>query len=160
MPNDTTLQSVFDYAEQGKVPGGGNLKYAVYATYVAHFPNSHPPQGDETADLVTYASGPLTLSDDKQSLSGEFTVWRNIHTPAVGGDVAPAPEDYFPWETKQATIAISVSSAGQATTQQKLKGKPIGGVGPMALNATYQSGMFTETSAGGVRSLSFTFGAK
>src|SRR5436305_7580871 len=79
MPDDTTLQSVFDYAKQGPLSGGEfPTLAAIFATFVEHFPNSHPPGSSKgSADLVTYVNGRLTLSQNKKTLSGEFRLWRN-----------------------------------------------------------------------------------
>lgn len=161
MPNDTTLKSVFDYAKQGPLSSGDFPEVAaVYATLVEHSPNSQPPGGSTSADLVTYASGPMTLSGNKKILSGEFKRWRNVHypgSPAIFGSTA-VPEDAFADVSGKGTVLISVSDTGQVTYQPKINGKPIGGQPPKPLNATYENGLFVEKSTGGVKSLSFTLG--
>ena len=161
VPEDKTLKSVFDYAKQGPLSGGEFPTLpAVYATFVEHFPNSHPPQSDQTADLVTYANGMLTLSADKKTLSGEFKLWRNKLAPGSPEFFGspPTPPDAFDDADSDISVLISVSEAGKATQQRKLKGKAIGGMPPIALSAAYQEGMFVERSGSGMRSLSFTLG--
>jgi len=161
MPNDTTLQSVFDYAKQGPLSGGEFPTLpAVYATFVEHFPNSHPPGSTkDSEDLVTYAHGLLKLSQNKKKLSGEFRLWRNIFdpgSPAFFGS-PPTPPDAFDDAAGPLTIAINVSDSGQVTYQRKLNGTPIGGAPFFPMNAVYENRLFVEKFTG-VRSLSFTLG--
>jgi hypothetical protein len=153
MPNDATLKSVFDLAKQG--PSGGEFPSlpVVFATFVEHFSNSHPASNKDSADLVTYSNGQLRLSADKKTLSGEFKLWRNIFKSDQTG-----PPDAFADPRTELTILLSVSQSGQASYQKKLKGKPIGGVPPLPLAASYENGLFVEKSQSGVRSLSFTLG--
>ena len=69
MPDDTTLKSIFDYAKQGPLSGGDfPSKPTVLATFVEHFPKSHPTSNKDSADLVTYANGQLTLSSNKKAV--------------------------------------------------------------------------------------------
>ncbi len=160
MTDDTTIKSLFDHAKQGPI-GSGEFPHqpTVYATLVEHFSNSpHPPGSEESADMVLYANGPLTLSQDKKTLSGEFRLWRNIHTPEMpdfsGGP--PTPEDAFADQNEKLSVVISISVRGVATYQRKISGKPI--VPPKGWSATYQDGLFVEKSKGNVKSLSFTLG--
>jgi len=111
MTDDTTIKSLFDHAKQGPI-GSGEFPHqpTVYATLVEHFSNSpHPPGSEESADMVLYANGPLTLSQDKKTLSGEFRLWRNIHTPEMpdfsGGP--PTPEDAFADQNEKLSVVIS-----------------------------------------------------
>jgi hypothetical protein len=161
MSNDTTLQSVFNYAKQGPLSGGEFPTLpAVFVTFVEHFPNSHPPGSQESADLVTYANGLMTLSQNKKILSGEFKVWRNAFDSGSLGFFGspPTPPDAFADADSTVTVAITVSDSGQVTHQRKIKGKPIGGMPPVPLNAAYENGLFVEKFKSGVRSLSFTLG--
>jgi hypothetical protein len=144
MPNDTTLQSVFDYAQQGPLSGGEFPSLpAVFVTFVEHFPNSHPPGSQDAADLVTYASGRVTLSQNKKTLSGELKLWRNAFDPGSPGffDSPPTPPDAFDDVGGPLTVAISIADSGKVTHQRKLKGNPIGGVPPFPLNAIYENGL-------------------
>jgi len=155
MPEDKTLQAVFDHAKQGIIDSQEhNLIANVFAKFLEHFPNSHPPGSTKSsADLVTYANGQMTLSQNKKILSGEFKLWRNIFDPApflVGA------ADAFDDANSQLTVVISVSDSGQVTHQRKIKGQPIGGMPPALMNAIYENGLFVEKTIGAVRSLSFT----
>jgi len=157
MANDTSLQQVFKYPGVSIGNGDASTLTTVYATFVEHFANSHPPEG-EAADLVTYAGGPMTVAKDKSVLSAELRVWRNITNQGQsvpGGGVVHAP-DAFDDPSAKMTVLISVSESGAATYQKRLNGKPIGGMPPVPLKAKYQSGLFVENTPGIVRSLSFT----
>lgn len=162
MANDTTLKSVFDHAKQGQLSSGEFPKFAaVRATFVEHFPNSHPPQATETADLVTYANGLLTLSANKKKLSGELKLWRNRFVAGMPQffDAPATDDDAFADEDGPLTVVISVTDAGAATHQRRLNGNPIGGLPPAKIDATFQNAMFVETGPASVRSLSFTLGS-
>ncbi|HKR11387.1 MAG TPA: hypothetical protein VJT15_04980 [Pyrinomonadaceae bacterium] len=159
MPNDTTLQSVFDYAKQGPLNTGGGPPTlpAIYATLVEHHPNSHPPGGSNTADLVAYANGPMTLSADQKKLSGELKRWRNIHDPGLPAffETPPQPEDAFADLPSKQTVVVTVSDTGQVTYELRLNGT----FGyPQPLVVTYENGLFVEKTAGVIRTLSFTLG--
>jgi hypothetical protein len=161
MTDDTTIKSLFDHAKKEPTgPGEFPNQPTVFATFVEHFSNIHPPGSEETADSVNYANGPLKLSQNKLTLTGEFRLWRNIYTPEMpnfsGGP--PTPEDAFDDKSEKGTVVISVSNTGKVTSQRKVSGKPIGGMPPQAWAATYQDGLFIEKSTGSVKSLSFTFG--
>jgi hypothetical protein len=162
MPNDTTLQSVFDYAKQGPLSGGEFPTLpAVFVTFVEHFPNSHPPGSSKgSADLVTYANGQMMLSQNKKTLSGEFMLWRNAFDPGSPGFFGspPTPPDAFDDAASKLTVSISVSDSGKVTHQRKLNGNPIGGMPPTPMNATYDNSLLVEKTTSGVRSLSFTLG--
>jgi hypothetical protein len=162
MLHDTTLQSVFDYAKKG-ITGSGEFPTSaiVHVTFVEHYANilapdsKVPPPGVKAqSDLVTYASGPMTLSHDQKRLSGEFQVWRNRIEHTWGN---PKPDAFADGNTTS-TVAITVSDSGQVTYQRKIKGKPIGGMPPFLLNGVYENGLFVEKSLGTLRSLSFTLG--
>ena len=56
------------------------------------------------------------------------------------------------------TVLLAVNDAGKATHQRKLNGTPVGGMPPVALAATYDSGLMVEKSGSSLRSLSFTLG--
>lgn len=162
MPNDTTLESVFEYAKRG---AGGACKSGelptVFATFVEHFPNWHPPgSSEQSADLVTYANGPLTLSPDGKTLSGEFKLWRNAFTPGAPGffDALGTPPDVFDDVNGHLTVVITVSACGTVTHQRKLKGQPVAGLPPAPMSAGYENALFVEKSQHGVRSVSFTLG--
>lgn len=162
MPEDTTIKSIFDYARGG--PEGQEFPTypAVYATFVQHSPNSHPPGGGQTADLVFYANGRLELSSDKKKLTGELKLWRNEHrqgTP-VFFDAPAKEEEAFDDIDGKLTVAIAVSDSGQVTHQRKLKGKSIGGTPPFKLNANYTNAMYVEADGSGMTSLSFTLGLR
>jgi hypothetical protein len=167
MPNDTTLKSVFDYAKGGPLSGGEFPTFpAVFATYVEHWPNSHPRDASNTqfrtdADLVGYANGPLTLSPDKKTLSGEFKLWRNKFTDGFdnpfGG--ASTQDDAFADVDGKATVRISVSDSGQATLQKGINGVPVAGAPPELLKATFTNAIFANVEVDAVRSLSFTLGS-
>lgn len=156
MSNDTSIDSLFVYAS-GPSQGSGDAspRQTVVATFVEHFANLQPPRG-EAADLVAYASGPLQLSSDGNTLSGELRMWRNIMTPEFTFLDANRPADAFADARSQSSVIISVARTGTATYRKMLKGKPIGGFPAIALKANYQSGLLVELSAGLVRSLSFT----
>jgi hypothetical protein len=159
MPNDTTIKSLFDYAK-GSPTGEFPRRPTVFATFVAHAPDSHPG-GDTTADLVKYANGPLTLSSDQKKLAGEMKLWRNKENFTVlpGDDLGAQVKDVF-YDVSDVTIVISVSDSGQATLQEKLRGTPIGHMPPFALDAVYDKGKYVENDSGGqLKSLSFTFGS-
>jgi hypothetical protein len=166
MPNDTTLKSVFDYAKGGPLSGGEHPQLpAVFATYVEHWPDFHLTDGKTAltdADLVGYANGPLTLSADKKTLSGEFKLWRNRFNDGfqnpIGG--VSIPDDAFADVKGKATIRISVSDSGQATLQKGINHVPIGGMPPELLKATFTNAIFVNVEVDGVRSLSFTLGSK
>jgi hypothetical protein len=159
MPNDTTIKSLFDYAKQPPVGDPSiNLGPTVFATYVSHAPNSHPPGSGTSADLVQYANGALALSSDGKKLTGDLKVWRNIETMNFTFDGPLTPPDQFDDPKSKVTIAISISDSGQATQQRKLNGTPIGGQPPNVLNATFANAMFVEKSPSGMQSLSFTLG--
>jgi hypothetical protein len=161
MAKDTSLQDVFNYAKQGPLSGGDfPMRPAVYVTFVEHLGNVQTT-GESTTDLVRYGNGLMTLSTDKRTLSGEFKLWRNIYVQGSGSfEGGPAtPEDVFADSSTKLTIAITVSDSGQVTHLMKVNGKPIGGMGPVLLDAEYAYGLFVENSGGGsVRSLSFTLG--
>lgn len=161
MANDTTLKSIFDHAKKGLLSSGEFAEMAaVRATFVEHFPNSHPPQGTETADLVTYANGLLTLSANKKKLSGELQVWRNRFVGSQPNfDGTLTTDDAFADEGGPLTVVISVTDAGAATHQRRLNGNPIGGMAPAKLVATFENAMFVEKANGSLRSLSFTLGS-
>jgi hypothetical protein len=159
MPDDISITSVFDYAKSPPrkdrdIPSPPT----VYATYVEHVPNSHPKSSAGSADLVVYANGALTLSADKKTLTGELKLWRNFYQPSSPLDGQPAAEDVFVDMHDNLTVAISVTDGGQATYLKNLKGHPIGGFGPTALDAKFDNAIFIENSAYGMRSLSFTLG--
>jgi hypothetical protein len=162
MANDTTLASVFEYAQQGAVaPGQAAEVPTVFATFVEHFPNSHPPgSSEQSADLVTYGNGPLALSVDQRTLSGEFKLWRNAFTPGAPGffEMLGTSPDVFDDVNGHLTVAITVSVSGKVTHQRKLKGEPVAGLPPATMAATYENALFVEKSRHGVRSLSFTLG--
>lgn len=162
--NDTSIQSLFDYAKQGALNPGKDFPIypAVYVTFVEHFANSHPPgSANASSDLVTYTNGRLKLSADKKTLSGELKVWRNIHdagSPAIF-DMPARPEDAFQKVEDQVTVAVTVTDTGKFTYQRKLKGNPIGGMPAATLNASYNNGLMVEQGQGSVRNLSFTLGS-
>ena len=162
MSNDTTLESVFEYAKQGAASKCAVAEIpTVFATFVEHFPNSHPPGSSEyAADLVTYANGPLKLSPDQKTLSGEFKLWRNAFTPGAPGffESLGTTPDVFDDVNGHLTVAITVSACGKVTYQRKLKGQPVAGLPPTPMVATYENALFVEKSRHGVRSLSFTLG--
>lgn len=59
MPNDITLQSMFDYPKQGIVNGlEFSLLTKVIATFGEHLANDHPTSNPDLADLVTSARIP------------------------------------------------------------------------------------------------------
>jgi hypothetical protein len=157
MSNDTTLKSLFDHAKQPAQDPSIGLYPKVYATFVEHYANSHP-SGDASADLVAYAQGELKLSSNQKTLSGEFQLWRNKFNPGSPPffDSPATPPDAFADVDSPVTVFISVSDSGQASLQKKLKGKPIGGMPPAPLNATYKDGLFVEQYSGAVKSLSFS----
>ena len=161
MANDVTLKAVFDYAKQPQLSSGELPQFAaVYATFVEHLPNLHPPKDEGEADLVTYANGRLTLSQDKKTLTGELRLWRNSFDPGSPGFVgAPgSPPDAFDDAASELTVMITVSDAGKVTHQRRIKGKPIGAMPPVPMNATYDAGLFVEKTTTSLRSLSFTLG--
>jgi hypothetical protein len=161
MPNDTTLKSVFDHAKLGVLNPGKDFPSVavVYATLVEHLPGSHPSGSPDSADKVNYSNGPLKLSADKKTLSGEFQRWSNVFVPTNPFADVQTPPDVFPNPGSRPTVAITVSDSGQVTFQPKLDGKPIGGMPPVTLDAVYDNGLFVEKQTTGLRSLSFTLGS-
>jgi hypothetical protein len=153
---DSTIADIFAYA---KGPKFGPVEFpytpTVFATYVDHEPHSHPDANNK-GNLVRYANGALTLSPDKKKLSGQMRLWRNIDnagSPAIF-DSPATPPDAFDDPNAARAITITVSEGGQVTYQMN-DAKP----GPTrVLNAAYVNAIFVETSAGGMRSLSFTLG--
>jgi hypothetical protein len=102
----------------------------------------------------------LDLSSDKQHLTGEMKLWRNVDdhgSPPFFG-LPARPEDVFAGPAQGTdTIVLSVSSTtGKATYQKKHNNVPITPV--LTLNATFANAIFVETSTSGMRSLSFTLG--
>ena len=160
MPDDTSLESVFAYAKQGPLSGGEFPTYpAVFVTFVEHFANVHPP--GTPSDLVTYASGRMTLSQDKKKLAGEFKKWRSIFDPGYPAlfDSPARPPDVFDDVSGPLTVAITISDSGQVTYQNKRHGTPVGSLPPSVMEAVYENGLFVEKTETQVRSLSFTFGS-
>ncbi len=166
MANDTSLKSVFDYAKQGPLNDSEFPTLpTVFATFVEHFPNSHPSGSAKNAsDLVTYANGEMKLSANKKILSCDIKLWRNIFDPGspdLGS--GSTPPDAFDHVNDGLTVTISVSDTGQVTHQRKKNGIPISIFPntpsiPFPLNAVYENSLFVEKSEIGVRSLSFTLG--
>jgi hypothetical protein len=151
-----TIAEVFAHA---KGPKFGSVEFpytpTVFATYIDHEPHSHP-NADKTTNLARYANGALMLSADKTTLSGQMRLWRNIDNPGSPGFLgAPAKApDAFGDPNAGRAIMITVSDSGQVTYQID-DAQP----GPAtALNASYENSIYIETSASGMRSLSFTLG--
>lgn len=151
-----TITDIFDYA---KSPNSGSPEFpltpTVFATYVDHAPNAHPdPDETNVTNLVRYATDALKLSPDKKTLSVQTRLWRNI-AGGVGDVEFPAPPpDMFDDPIAARAITITLADTGQVTYQlHDLKSGAV-----TVLNATYDNSMFVETSATGMRSLSFTFG--
>jgi hypothetical protein len=156
--NDSSVQEIFTFAKQPCSGGEFPVCPQVHATFVRHAPNSHP-QGDaaDSSDLVWYVNASLTLSQNKKVLSGEAKAWRNTHQaarPAFFGNPA-VPADAFVNENNQVTFFISVTDTGVASIQMKLKSKPVGGLPPRNMVATYIDGAFVERNGSHSDSLSF-----
>lgn len=161
MPDDTSIKSLFDHAKLQPQGGGEFPAYPVVsATWIEQFANAHPPKGKESSDLVTYANVQLKLSADKKRLVGEAKLWRNVYEPAQPAAFgSPAkPADAFADAASKGTILLEITDAGKVTHQRKVNGKPIGGMPPIALKATYDSGIMVEKDFSTLRSLSFTLG--
>jgi hypothetical protein len=154
--HELTIGEIFDYA---KGPKFGPVEFpytpTVFATYVDHEPHAHP-DANNTSNLTRYATGALTLSADKKKLTGRMRMWRNIDdagTPAFFGSPA-TPPDAFDDPSAARSITITIADSGPVTYQMQ----DVQQQSPATMNAAYVNSIFIETSASGMRSLSFTLG--
>jgi hypothetical protein len=145
MNNDDSIQSIFDHAKKNQLADGTIPK--VFATYIEHHPDA---QGNPDNDQVYYVNMELFLSvvGNKFQLQGQNNIWRNRSNNS---------DHPFILHTKL-ELFITLLESGEVFTVKKINGKLIGGLPADKLRATYQRGLFVDTSFG-LKSLSFTLGS-
>ena len=94
MTDDVSINDLFGWAKKGKLPSGGEFPptAVVYFTTVRHNANLHPSTNPETVDLVNWANGPMTLSPDKKTLTGEGKLWSDRFSRAYATGIVQIKE--------------------------------------------------------------------